>query len=331
MPKLYIHAGNHKTGTSSIQAYLFRNAEWFFDNGFLCFLEDDNGVPRRGNHSWWFDYSNIRTKGAYLKDGFFKSIENSAIGGYDVVVSSECFSWIFDREHLKSIAKKLKNSFDSIEVIFYFRRQDQHAVSHYQQAAKSFAENKFYSGGNGALPDLDSNAIKYLDYYNKVLLWEDAFGSGTVIVRKFSKEISKSGVLQDFLYCLGIPVFDTPKETGRANESWGWEKTKVFRILNELGVRHQSELGASIKKKLSDDCKLLPSAHDAKKFHDFFIDSNSNLARKLGMMKGESFFDDDFSFYPSDTVEDFDEVTASQALENLAKGFLDYIEKVGNR
>lgn len=331
MPKLYIHAGNHKTGTSSIQAYLFKNSEWFYKNGFLCFLEDASGAPRRGNHSWWFDHSNIKKKGVFLKNGFFKVIDNLPKNGRDVVISSECFSWMFDSKHLNLVANKLKKTFDSVEVIFYFRRQDQHAVSHYQQAAKSYAEKEFFSGGNGALPYLDENAIKYLDYYNKVLLWEDAFGADAVTVRRFNQELAKSGILPDFLSCLGISLSNIPKEAGRNNESWGWEKTKVFRILNELGVRHQSDLGISIKKRLSDEYKMLPSRWEAEEFYDFFASSNKNLANKLGMIKDELFFDDDFSFYPESTVESFDEVTASEAIKNISNGFLDYINSIDKK
>ncbi|MBW5799005.1 hypothetical protein [Halomonas elongata] len=329
MAKLYIHAGSHKTGTSSIQKYLFLNKKWFSMHGFYCYLEGPDNKPHRGNHSWWFDHSKLKEQSAYLREGFVSSISRFSERYDNVVVSSECFSWIFDALHLEKIAKELKESFDEIEVIFYIRRQDRHAVSHYQQAAKSFAEKEFYSGRNGALPDLDDNSIKYLDYYEKLLLWEAAFGRGSVTFRCFDDDVASRGVVSDFLLCLGISPIDRPQDGERANESWGWERTKVFRILNELGVRHQSECGQVIKSFLNDEGKLLPSAEEAYEFYSYFKESNKKLAKSLGYKDQFVCFEEDFSFYPKFSCDTFDETSANQALLNLSKGFLEYIKAKG--
>lgn len=327
MAKLYIHAGSHKTGSSSIQKYFFLNRQWFSTHGFYCYLEGVDGNTYRGNHSWWFDHSRLKRGSAYIKKGFVDSISRFSQGYDNVVVSSECFSWIFDASHLEKLSRELNRNFNEVEIIFYLRRQDRHAVSHYQQAAKSFAEKVFYSGGNGALPDLDNNSIKYLDYYEKLLLWEAAFGKGNVTFRCFDDDVAKRGVVSDLLLCLGISPADSPQDGERANESWGWEKTKVFRILNELGVRHQSECGKIIKSFLSDEGKLLPSADEAYEFYSYFIESNRKLSKRLGCIDRPNFFEEDFTFYPKVSCDAFNEESANQALMNLSKGFLEYIKR----
>lgn len=325
MKKLYIHAGNHKTGTSSVQKYLFENRDLFLDKGYACFLEDHKQEEVRGNHSWWFDHSRLKNGSAYFRPGFVESLSRHSERADNVVISSECFSWVFDSEALKKFAGQLRSIYDDVQVIFYIRRQDRHAVSHYQQAAKSFAEREFFSGKNGALPDLTDNVINYLDYYKKLGLWENAFGRGSVCFRVFDDHLAKFGVVPDFLDIIGVEPAGFPCEGARANESWGWEQTKVFRILNNLGIRHQSELGKSIKKYLDGNGKLLPTRSEAQDFLSFFDGSNSMLAEKLGFEAHQPLFEDDFSFYPDSSQDFFDEESANKAIENLSKGFLDYI------
>ncbi|MDN3526609.1 hypothetical protein QWY79_15160 [Halomonas sabkhae] len=330
MARLFIHAGNHKTGTTSIQKYLFENRGLFLEQGVSCFLQGIKQKVVRGNHSWWFDHNSLKDGSAYFRRGFAEALGRHATTAENVVVSSECFSWVFDKQALTAFAGQLFQYYDDVQVVFYIRRQDRHAVSHYQQAAKSFAEREFFTGNNGALPDLTDNVINYLDYHKKLLFWESVFGQGNVTFKVFDDHLASVGVVSDFLRVLGLQSSEFPEEGARANESWGWEKTKVFRILNQLGVRHQSELGKTLKNSLDDSGKLLPSLEEASTFYDFFCDSNKKLAERLSCNPGASLFEEDFTFYPEHRTDYFDEASADKAIEDLAQGFLDYLKKSSN-
>lgn len=315
MANLYIHAGNHKSGSTTLQRFLHDHHVMLSKNGVSVYSFDQLGRRRRGNLSWWFDHSELEAYGVKVKDGFASSVINFS-QGQDVVMSSECFSWIFNSEELSSLHERLSKFFNKVVAIFYVRRQDIHAVSHYQQATKTLAEQKFYSGTSGALPLITENIYLYLDYYKRISKWADVFGDHNIVVRPMDSAIRDSGSLTKHFFSL-LNIFEIPEESKPSNASYGWQRTKVNHLMNQAGVDPRSDFSKFVNRFLSDEGKLLPSKEDAKAFYENFRVSNKNLNNRFSVSGNEFIFDDDFDQYPTVPNDCWSESSANEAIINL--------------
>ncbi|WP_275287254.1 hypothetical protein [Halomonas elongata] len=327
MAILYVHAGNHKSGSTTIQRFLHDHQGKIAESDVWVYSKDLQGRKRRGNLSWWFDHSALAMEGAKIKNGFVASVSDFS-KGKDVVISSECFSWIFCKEELLSLKESLDNFFDKIVVIFYIRRQDVHAVSHYQQATKTIAEQKFYTGSAKALPYITENIYLYLDYNKRISNWGDVFGDQNVHVAAMDEAISLSGSLTKHFFSL-LGISDIPEESKPSNASYGWQRTKVNHILNKSGVDPRSDFSKFVNSFLSNEGKLLPSRDDAKLFYEKFRESNKKLNDRFGVSGNEFIFDDDFNVYPEVFNDEWSEATANDAILNLIVALKSAYERVG--
>lgn len=325
MAILYIHAGNHKSGSTTIQRFLHDHQEKISESGVWVYSKDLQGRKRRGNLSWWFDHSELVTKGVKIKDGFVSSVANFS-KGKDVVISSECFSWIFGDEELLSLRDFLYNYFDKVVVVFYIRRQDVHAVSHYQQATKTIAEQKFYTGSAKSLPDINDNIYLYLDYNKRISSWGRVFGDENIHVTPLGEAITSSGSLTKHFFSL-LGISDVPEESKPSNTSYGWQRTKVNHLLNQAGVDPRSDFSKFVNKFLDNEGKLLPSRDEAKVFYAKFRESNKKLNDRFGVSDNEFIFDDDFNAYPEISNDEWGEETANKAIANLILALKSSYEK----
>lgn len=315
MANLYIHAGNHKSGSTTIQRFLHDHKENIAKHGIYVYSRDQQKRQRRGNLSWWFDHSVLSKDGVRIKKGFSESIAKFSQGN-DVILSSECFSWIFRKEELLDLKESLSCFFDRIVIFFYVRRQDVHAVSHYQQATKTIAEQDFYSGPPLALPKVTDNIYLYLDYHKRISNWGDVFGDENIYVNPMKEAILKSGSLTKHLFSV-IGVSEIPNESKPSNESYGWERTKINHLLVKSGIDPRSELSKYINGFLDNKGKLLPSRSEAIQFYNNFRYSNKKLNERFNVSNNGFIFDDDFTFYPEEGNDKWCEDTANKALENV--------------
>ncbi|MFM9268981.1 hypothetical protein ACJ7V3_01790 [Halomonas elongata] len=327
MSKLYIHAGNHKTGTSSIQRFLYENKDYLHSSGLDAYLRGHphlKGDKSRGNLFWWFDQRNIGIKGAKLKDGFFEDIKEFGFG-QDVIASSECFSWIFDPEEIYKIKEQLGRAFSEIKIIFYIRRQDLHAISHFQQSTKTPVDRRFFVGGPRSLPFLDSKLRIYLDYNYRIGAWGDVFGDENIILKVYDKNNFLDGsLIKDFMSIFDI--FVPEEKEPSTNASQGWEKTKVKHLMWKAGIKPSDEVSKYIVARLDDEGKMMPSKDSAMEFYRNFEESNRYLNDRFGVSKNPRIFSDDFSMYPEVALDLWDEELANKAINNIFEGVKDYLD-----
>ncbi len=319
--KLIIHIGNHKTGTSSIQNTLFHNRDELSRQGFTLFNQNPNGSEtKKGNASGWVKYQ-INQKQVHrgrFKKGLPKAISTT---GDNVIISAEGFSWIFDALKIEKFQKRLAKYFDDIKIIAYIRRQDIQAVSHHQQASKrsSAAGRWFYGGGSMALPCYKDYFQNYLNYHNRLGLWADCFGDSNLIIRIFEHNHLKNGdVVEDFFQVTGLKISTS---STRANQSKGFEKTKVGHLICQHNFS-QSEWKI-LSRYLDNSGKLLPSRDEAISFYTNFRSSNELLNKRFLLSEKYSLFNEDFGQYPSEAGDQWNDVTANAAINNLLKGVRD--------
>ena len=307
MKTLVIHAGSHKTGTSSIQRFLFKNKVHLEEKSISVFNKISHPnywvIPR-------FEDNGVRVS---FRNGLIHEL--SKLNGNNVIISSENFSWINSRRQLSKFVSEAKNNFDFVKVIFYLRRQDKQIVSHHQQGSKNinFIERYFFGSDARAIPRYRKHFDHYFNYEQRLLKWADATGKENILIRVYEKDrLYNSDVVEDFIRLVGI---DIKPESIRDNQSNGREKVLISHMMNQNNIvqrRHEF-----IEKYLLNDEKLLPCREDAREFYERYRVSNCNLNKAFDISESVELFDDDFSFYPEHSNELFTPVETSDILNRL--------------
>jgi len=304
--QLYIHAGLHKTGTTSIQRFLDINADKLRERDSLVLFEPD-GVLRKKRS---FEECSLKPKR-------FRSLDSVAAD--TVIVSQERYSWVNQPESLVRLQKVVSNFVGNTKVIFYLRRQDALVVSQKQQGSKTRAASVAYGHEPRALPTaLTPAAERYLDFNSKIGMWADAFGAENIIVRVFERErLHEGDVVADFCSVIGLDTGDLAVPE-RKNESLSRENQLFLHLTRDQFADDSVEKELLVRairradKKHGSGKKLLPSESEARQFYEQFRVGNRELNERLGITGNEYLFSEDFSMYP----EVADEVGLSPAEMN---------------
>ena len=127
MKKCYLHIGNFKTGSTSLQSFLFLNKEELKRKNLKVIKEKNFFKNTIHNQKLfkYFDKQNFKK----IKDYFPKKKDNS-----NLILSSEFFSCLsYDQGKILFIKKTiLQLGFQPI-IIFYFRSDDSYLYSLYAQ------------------------------------------------------------------------------------------------------------------------------------------------------------------------------------------------------
>ena len=127
MKKCFLHIGNFKTGSTSLQSFLFLNKEELKRENFKVIKEKNFFKNTIHNQKLfkYFDKQNFKK----IKDYFPKKKDNS-----NLILSSEFFSCLsYDQGKILFIKKTiLQLGFQPI-IIFYFRSDDSYLYSLYAQ------------------------------------------------------------------------------------------------------------------------------------------------------------------------------------------------------
>ncbi len=311
--KLVIHIGNHKTATTSIQKTLFANRTHLRKQGFELFSQNMDGSLRRmGNiHPWIKEHGNRRVIHADLPEAL------GALTG-NIILSSELFSWVFNEHEIHKFQRGVAEYFGEICIVSFLRRQDQHVISHYQQASKKGKIHAagFYAQGNTALPPFRDHYYAYLDYNRRVGYWANAFGESSMVIRLFdTSELKNGDAVDDFFAAVGLEILHRPKNK---NESRGFEVTKINHLMNHQQVKQF--IKKHLIKYLDNSGKSLPSRNEAETFYNYFRQSNKLLNQRFTISEREYLFSDDFSMYPETPADLWTEDSANQAILHLLAG-----------
>lgn len=134
-------------------------------------------------------------------------------------------------EALATLRELLDGVADSVRVVFYLRRQDEHLCSRYQQAVK-------WNGLTARLAeraDRMEQATLY-DYHARLEAWQRVFRPDELVVRRFERAEFVGGTLQrDFLDAAGLDLRPEDfKDMPVRNTSLDAESVEFVRLLNLL-------------------------------------------------------------------------------------------------
>lgn len=220
---LYIHIGDAKTGSSTIQskstAYrpkLEENGVQYSKVGLLA----SHGIA---NHKLAFSVNADRPEYHHERASLYARLyEEANCSPYDkLLVSSEGFCSLRTRKEIADLYDML-TGFD-VKIIAYVRRPDLWLESWYSQVVK----NAPFS--NRTFPEyLQSHQEPSL---KTIIKYGDQFGFGNLIVRPFERSKLFCGDLyKDFLKCLNVS-FEVP-QSNNLNVSPDVYVTELFRNLN---------------------------------------------------------------------------------------------------
>ncbi len=303
--RLWLHIGSHKTGTSSLQVTLRANEALLLERG----LGVARSVPWPHVHPHLVHVSpgKVMPEGFKMADpaGFATFV--AASPGDTVIASSENFAFIFQQYAINDLAAALKPHFDEIRILAYLRRQDRHAVSHHQEGAKHDrrAESALWGHGLNALPDPSPMHKLYLDYDQRISMWERAFGSDSLVVRVFDRKLLKDGdIVSDVLEQVGVSDEGLTRMPDR-NISLGRMQAKIGHIANAtLG---DDIITRALVESMPEEDRMAPSLAQARAFLAPYVEGNRRLNERLKISAEPDLFTNDFSDYPEEANDRLEE------------------------
>jgi hypothetical protein len=242
-PRLYIHIGHPKTGTTSIQTFLLDNREALKKAGILV---PHAGVVQGGHHGLtrnWYGVRAREDRSAEMKDALLREIREARLPA--AVISSEGFI----QENPAELARLFGEAVD-VTVIYYIRRQDWVAESVYAQRVRSYIQMAVETP-QALLPLLVPRYVKV------IARWSDAFGKARMRVRPFEKVAFTGGsLLADFLTLIGVDPALFPEADRRRNTAFKRHYLEFKRLCNLLPLlEHEHQA-------LSDELDRLSAADE---------------------------------------------------------------------
>lgn len=230
--KAYIHIGNHKTGSTTIQNSLKLKSEILLSK--YGILYPQTFQIRNAHHLFPATFLNdkhifgeaLHQTKEMLMDDLKKEIEIKKPNV--VVISSEEF-FRFQGEDISKL-DSFMNIFDEIEIIVYLRNQLDHIESSYKFGILWEFSRLELNFGDYLEHQLSSN---YHCYDNRLLDWKKFFPPAKISVRNFDEEIQR-GLLSNFYK--SVLKIDFPAKESHDNQSLSRLSSIVLKMKNSLMI-----------------------------------------------------------------------------------------------
>nr|WP_300307171.1 hypothetical protein [Halomonas sp.] len=242
--KAFLHIGTEKTGTTTIQSFLFNNRNKLGKKGIHVLTAAGRGNGRAlpsyamrhirfdNFHSMHGISTSLQRKSFDQKIEDDVSCEIDSFGGCDsVVISSEHFhSRCMFIDEIEKIKYFLDRFFDDIYVIVYLRPQVDMATSKYTTRLRGKCSLEFKD-----FVFSDCVPEKYYYNYKKILdNWKTVFGKRYIIPRVFDSDRFLNGnLIDDYLKLLGTDRSGL-NEVLNKNESVTPFGQEILRLNNEF-------------------------------------------------------------------------------------------------
>lgn len=322
MKTLYLHIGTQKTGTTSIQSFCGDNAAVFEKKGYCypifpykypCVVKERNGH---------FLVGAVKDEKGQIFEGEDKKIFEDGMKRvadlflqYDNVVLSDEHIWRNTFERRKSLWEELKKHGEEngyrVQIIVYLRRQDQYAISLWNQTVKTSVTK----AGAKRFDEYIENVPKVyqLDYYKKLESIAKVLGKDAITVRRYERDHFYGGsIYADFLHAINLELTDDFKIV-RGDRNFGLQGNthEIKRVLNSLpemldaDVNHffrQTLLSISQTSAKEYQTSML-SAEETEEFMQKYEEGNQAIVREYFKEDGTELFHTEVTSLPKWTKD----------------------------
>lgn len=246
---LYLHIGQHKTGTSTVQSFFWRNRERIARQGVL-YPELGMAGPTHANFALGIPGQRDAMLAAMFARGAADRTDNyQPYRGQDantlfallgeriratkcraVLLSSECFMEWIEPADLKALIDRHCQC--DVKVLIFLRRQDQWIQAVFNQVVKD--PGLRYGGRLEQLPQMEM-----LDYQRTVQGWAAAFGQSSLVIWPYQRaarhDMGVLGMLAREIGLGDLSNYDMPSFQERNVSLEGWQ-LKILHALNRRDV-----------------------------------------------------------------------------------------------
>ena len=300
--KLLLHIGRPKTGTNSLQHFLYLNRNHLSEGGF--FLFDDIGSPNNIDFAAFFSsnpfgglkgwskrrgITNLQEKDAYFSSlGFVESVDRQIASAskthHTAIITSEHLSSALQRQDdIEFCVRFLLKRFDAVEVVCFFRDQVDLLPSRWSTGLKS---GETVSLNKRAEASVKNQRLNYVNFAEK---WSQSFGRENLVF--FLYDQARTWDIRRYFAETFLPgVGDLKFPSQRANRAYGSAAANFVRLVNILfpfwlpGARKPNPKNLKTRKRFlrvftrySRPVKL--SARQARMVRQAYQESNAEFSR----------------------------------------------------
>lgn len=257
--KIILHIGWHKTGTTSIQKFLFNNATKLINRHGIYYPNEGLFSFAHHNLAWALQertatpWGNVPLTIEGFKNKLKTAVEVARLVGCNTIVfSSEEFCTLQMNE-IEILHDTLSGFFNAIKIVAYLRRQDLLIESSYNMAVKWWG-----SRTTSGFSDYISGKEGYPNYYSILTSWANYFGSNALVIRPFeSRYFDLNDVRVDFCQQAGIDHAELSIEKEPTNESLSPSGVEFIRIINNIDMPakvHAGMVDRILKYEKANEC-----------------------------------------------------------------------------
>ena len=218
--QLFVHIGTHKTGTTSIQALLYRVAARLKRAGTTV---PKTGCPTKGlcghHNIGWLMRGDARAREKYgTLDDLARELKG--IRTPRAVISSEDLEYLVEYpEHLRTFEEKIRAAGWEPTYILFLREPAAYAISLYNELLKSGLTIPFEDFVAAVLRDARFQMLGdwtyYLDYDLFLAKWRAA-ATGAIDIQSYERAKAGAGVIETFFARIGVPADIADLQGGEA-------------------------------------------------------------------------------------------------------------------
>ena len=243
---IYIHIGNFKTGSTSLQRFLFLNRNKLKNYNYKTIYKKKNFFKGTINNMKLFQHFD-----KYEEKKIFKYLKLNKIDKQNYIVSSEYFSCFADNLNKINFLRKIFLRYGFKPIIIFVKRNDKsYLYSFYSELIK---HRKIIQIDNvfNFVAKIKKNGFyknKKNDYY---YLSQKYFIDSTIIIKNFKKIFKKNffvieyknlnhQLIKDFIKIIKYPNLDNLKFPEKMNKSRNikfWNLKRIFYYLFLLYVQ----------------------------------------------------------------------------------------------
>ncbi|WP_223207680.1 hypothetical protein [Campylobacter coli] len=303
----YVHMGTMKTGTTSIQKFLYTN-KGILEKYNCCYPISIKNHFRWAHHSFiGLLLQSIKSNKQNLQYNqySFSLQKELSCNQYDkVIITSENIQYLFiDEKHIVEFKKIIKKyGFKKIYIIIYLRDPLELYTSLCSQSVKDAWDDRLIN-----IPIDNSKALTICHHQNTLQKWMKVFGKENIIVRLFDKnEFYQGDLLKDFIHSIGLKwddKFQIPEKENETLDLIGFELQQRLNCYLLGGYEYANKNGLTVftdkhfQNSKDPHLKFQPPKEIIQSYVDYFEESNEWVRKEFFPHKERLFPKKDLTNY----------------------------------